>query len=60
MQTSADFERVIVTAAGQIGEALPPERQLIAAKMLTLDAERASVVRSGVSPWSWRRPGTRG
>jgi hypothetical protein len=44
----ADFERVIAAGAEQVGEALPPERQLNAARMLTLDAESASLVR-GVS-----------
>jgi hypothetical protein len=42
----ADFEKVIVAGAEQVGETLPLERQLIAAKMLTLDSERASLVRS--------------
>ncbi|HVJ13895.1 MAG TPA: SCP2 sterol-binding domain-containing protein [Polyangiaceae bacterium] len=41
----ADFERVIAAGAEQVGETLPPERQIIAARMLTLDAERASLVR---------------
>lgn len=42
----ADFEQVVVAGAEQVGETLPPERQIIAARMLTLDAERASLVRS--------------
>jgi hypothetical protein len=41
----ADFERVIVAGAEQVAESLPPERQIIAARMLTLDAERANLVR---------------
>lgn len=40
-----DFERVIVGGAEKVGEALPPERELIAARLLTLDAERANLVR---------------
>jgi hypothetical protein len=41
----ADFERVIVAAAERVGESLPPEQQLIAARLLTMDAERAALVR---------------
>ncbi len=41
-----DFEPVIVAGAEKVGEELPPERQLIAARMLTLDSERAKLVRS--------------
>jgi hypothetical protein len=40
-----DFEPVIVAGAEKVGETLPPERQIIAARMLTLDAERAKLVR---------------
>ena len=40
-----DFEAVIVEGAGKVGETLPPERQIIAARMLTLDAEQANLVR---------------
>ena len=42
---AADFERVIAAGAELVGEGLPPERQIIAARMLTLDAERANLVR---------------
>lgn len=45
---SDDFVPVIVTGAERIPEELPPERQMIAARLLTLDAERAELVR-GVS-----------
>ncbi|HEV8247741.1 MAG TPA: hypothetical protein VGP93_18330, partial [Polyangiaceae bacterium] len=41
-----DFASIIVTGADQVGEDLAPERQIIAARMLTLDSEHAKLVRS--------------
>lgn len=43
-----DFEPIIVKSAERVPEDLPPERQMIAARILTLDAERAKLV-SGVT-----------
>jgi hypothetical protein len=43
-----DFEPIIVKGAERVPENLPPERQMIAARILTLDAERAKLV-SGVT-----------
>jgi hypothetical protein len=45
---SDDFAPIIVTGAERVPEDLPPERQMIAARILTLDAERAKLV-SGVT-----------
>ncbi len=41
---AADFVPVIVGGAQRVPEELPPERQMIAARLLTLDQERARLI----------------
>jgi hypothetical protein len=41
-----DFTQVIVAGVDRLGQSLPPERQMMAARLLTLDDERAKLVSS--------------